>query len=177
MGLADELKKLEDLHRFGTLTAEEFAKAKAALLAATEAAAAVPGDGIAESLAAQLAEMRYRNELARIDREWEIEKEQYMVTDKYRRRHIPTAGAGRLTAIFGGVFGALWMSIAIGMTSGGLDFGAFSVAKLVFPLFGVLFIAIAVGYGIYYENKAAAYQKALAAYKARRAAVLPEDFR
>src|SRR5205085_1477539 len=98
MSLADEIKKLEELRWNGTLTDDEFARAKASLLAAhgapAEPAAAGGDAAVAGNLAGQLAEVRYQNELARIDREWEAEKEQYAVTDRYGRRQLPTTGMG-----------------------------------------------------------------------------------
>ena len=62
MGLPDELLKLEQRWRQGTLSNAEFAQAKAALLAA-------PYASTINNSAALLKEA----ELARIDREWEME--------------------------------------------------------------------------------------------------------
>ena len=92
MSLADDLTKLEELRRTGALSDSEFTQAKKKLLAGE---AEPTGAGVAETLAAQLAETRYNNELGRIDREWQIEQEKYMVADKHGRRHIPTVGTGR----------------------------------------------------------------------------------
>jgi hypothetical protein len=176
MSLAEEIKRLEDLRWNGTLTDEEFARAKAALLAKLEQ----PGDAKSESggaVAAQLAEVRYQNELERIDREWQIEKEKYMVADKYGRRHIPTAGAGKGIALVGGVFGTFWTIMALSITSGAPDFGPFMIAKLFFPLFGVAFTVGAIWGGMHMVKKAKAYDEAFAAYQKRRAAVKAADFR
>src|SRR5687768_12151 len=96
MSLADELAKLEELRRTGALTETEFAQAKAKLLAADAPPAR---DAVVEKLGEQLAETRYQNELARIDREWQIEREKYMLTGKYGRRYIPTVGMGLVVAI------------------------------------------------------------------------------
>jgi len=174
MSLADDLAKLEELRRTGALTETEFAKAKAAVLAG---GAAPAGDVVADKLGEQLSEVRYQNELNRIDREWEIEKEKYMVADKHGRRHIPTPGAGIATAAIGGVFGLFWTIMAFGITSGAPDEGPFQIAKVFFPLFGVVFTVGSIGYGVYVTQKANAYNEAFAAYQRRRAAVKPEDFR
>src|SRR5687768_11739867 len=102
MSIADELSKLEDLRRRGVLNESEFEKAKAAVLAG---GAAPAGDApVVEHLSAQLAEVRYQNELARLDREWEIDREQYMITTKYGRRHVPTPGGSIAGAVIIGVF-------------------------------------------------------------------------
>lgn len=167
MSLADELAKLEDLRRSGALTDAEFTQAKAKLLAGGAPAT----DAVADRLADQLAETRYQNELERVDREWQIEREKYMVADKYGRRHIPTTGTGKLTAVGGGIFGAFWTIMAFSITSGAPDAGPFSIAKIFFPLFGVAFTIGAIAYGIHLTGKAEAYNRAFAAYQARRAAV------
>lgn len=174
MSLADELAKLEELRRSGALTDTEFAQAKAKLLAGE----AAPANGaVADKLGEQLAEVRYQNELERIDREWQIEREKYMVTGRYGRRYVPTPVMGRATAAIGGLFGVLWTIMAVSITSGAPDDGPFAIAKVIFPLFGVLFTGAAIGYGVYVASQAEAYNQVFAAYQARRAAVKPEDFR
>jgi hypothetical protein len=178
MSMADELKKLEELRWNGTLTDAEFAKAKAALLAASSPAiASAPADGpVAGNLAGQLSEVRYQNELARIDREWETEKEQFTVPDRFGQRQLPTTGMGRGMAVIGGVFGILWTVIAFAITSGAPDEGPFAVVKVVFPLFGIAFTVGMIWFGIRISRKAEEYMQAHAAYQARRAAVKPENF-
>lgn len=174
MGLADELQKLEQLHRSGSLSDEEFAKAKAALLANPS----TPADQhVSQHLSDQLAEVRYQNELTRIDREWQIEQQQYLVGDRYGRRQIPTAGMGIGTAVVGGVFGLIWTVMAVSITGSGPDFGPFAISKVVFPLFGVVFIAAAIGWGMYCHARAQKYEEALRAYQARRSKVTREQFR
>lgn len=179
MNIADELKKLEELRWNGTLTDAEFAQAKAALLARLvppPLPSAEPA-GVAEHLGEQLAEVRYQNELARIDREWEQEKERYTVPGQHGRREIPTAGAGVGGGIVIGVFGVIWTAMAVAITGSAPNFGPFAIAKLAFPLFGVLFTAGGIWMGIHVYRKADAYNKAFAAYQQRRAAVNPDDFR
>jgi hypothetical protein len=176
MSIADELSKLEDLRRRGVLNDAEFEKAKAAVLAGGAAAA---GDApVVEHLSAQLAEVRYQNELARLDREWEIEREQYMISGRYGRRHIPTPGASLAGAAVVGVFGVLWTILAFTMMSGfgGPEGSPFGIVSCIFPLFGVMFTVFGVWMGIHAHGKAQKYQEALAAYQRRRAQVRPEQF-
>jgi hypothetical protein len=178
MSLADEIKKLEDLRWNGTLTDEEFARAKAALIAKLgEPTEPAKGGGAGENLSAQLADVRYQNELERIDREWEIEKEQYMVTGRYGIRYLPTKGQGMAGAAIIGVFGVFWTIMAFSITSGAPDEGPFSIAKIFFPLFGIAFTVFGVYMGIHTTRKAEEYTRALAAYQERRAAVKPGDSR
>jgi hypothetical protein len=173
MSLADDLTKLEELRRTGALSEKEFAQAKAQLLGGPAPA----GEAVADALAEQLAETRYQNELNRIDREWQIEREKYMAADRYGRRHVPTVGTGRATSIIGGVFGTFWTIMAFTITSGAPDFAPFSLAKVFFPLFGIAFTIGSIGYGIHLTGKAEAYNSAFAAYQRRRAAVNRADFR
>lgn len=174
MSLADDLTKLEELRRTGSLTEKEFAQAKAKLLAGDVPPAP---DAVVEKLGEQLAETRYQNELARIDREWQIEREKYMLTGKYGRRFIPTVALGGFIAVGGGLFGVFWALVAFGITSAMPDRDGFAGAKVFFPLIGVLIPIGAVAYGVYVINKANEYSRALAAYQKRRAAIKAEDFR
>jgi hypothetical protein len=137
---------------------------------------APPGEPLGQHLSDQLAEVRYQNELARIDREWQIERERYMIADRYGRRHVPTAGMGLGAAVVGGAFGVFWTVMAFSITSGGPDFGGFGFAKVAMPLFGVVFTVAAIGYGLHAYSKAQQYEKAHAAYQARRRNVRPDQF-
>ena len=170
MSIADELTKLEELRRSGALSDQEFAQAKARLLNAP----AAPEQQFGRHLSEQLSEVKYQNELTRIDREWEMERQQYMVRDRYGARYVPTAGLGVATMIIGGLFGGLWTVMAVAITGDAPDVGGFTIAKVIFPLFGVLFIAVGIGWGLYAVNKAQQYQRAYEAYKARRDTVRRE---
>jgi hypothetical protein len=178
MSLADDLAKLEDLRRTGALTDAEFAQAKAKLLTGDATPA---NDSVVEKLGEQLAETRYQNELARIDREWQMEREKYMVTAKHGRRYIPTTNMGWATAIFGGIIGAVWTIMAIVMSSAMAERrmadDGFEVVRVLLPLIGLAVTAGAIAYGIHLIKKAEAHNKAFAAYQKRRAVAKPEDFR
>ena len=171
MSLADDLTKLEELRRTGALSEKEFAQAKAKLLAGDTPA----GDAVAEKLGEQLAEVRYQNELERIDREWAIEREKYMVPDRYGRRYVPTTGASLAGGIGIGVFGVFWTIIAFSITGSAPDEMPFSLVKVFFPLFGIGFTIFGVYMGFHAYGKAEAYTKAFADYQARRAAVKRES--
>ena len=173
MSIADELQKLEDLRRSGSLTDEEFTHAKATVLAGSNSS---PGEQVGQHLSEQLAEVRYQNELARVDREWEIERQRFYITGRYGARYLPTTGMGIGIATVGGIFGLFWTIMAVSITGSGPDPGAFGVAKVVFPLFGVLFIVGAIAYGIYCYSRAQEYKKALAEYQSRCQAIRPEQF-
>jgi hypothetical protein len=173
MSIADELQKLEELRRSGALSESEFARAKAAVLAGGADPNQQP---LGQHLADQLAEVRYQNELARIDREWEADSQKYYLSSRYGQRYLPTPGMGIGIAVVSGVFGLLWTVMAVAITGSAPDVGPFVIAKIVFPLFGVGFIVAGIAYGIYCYSRAQEYQKALAAYQARRRDVRPEQF-
>lgn len=175
MSIADELKKLEELRWNGTLTDAEFAQAKAALLAQPAVPAPEPAAG--PKLDEHLAAVRYQNELARIDREWAMEREKYMVVGKNGTRHVPTAGDGLIGAAVIGVFGSLWTIVALSIMDFGSGFGPPPIIRVAFTLFGVVFAAFGIWSGIHTAQKAEEYTRAHAAYQRRRAAVKPENFR
>jgi hypothetical protein len=151
MSIADELLKLNRLHREGMLTDEEFEKAKAAVLVAP----------LANPATGHLEEIRNQNEVAQLDREWHNERERYMVVGRYGTRSIPSRG----TSLIGGVviagFGTLWTVMAASMGAPGF-----------FPLFGVLFVLAGVGMSAYSFIKAGEYEQAYQRYQQRRATLL-----
>ncbi len=106
-------------------------------------------------------------EAARIDREWERERERYMIASRYGRRYVPSAAAAVVMGVFSSGFGLLWLFLAFSAV--GPAGGAFG---LFFPLFGFLFIAVGIGTSIYQFRKARRYQAAHADYQRRRAAAL-----
>jgi len=158
MNLSDEIQKLQELHDAGALTDEEFARAKSVVLAS-----ALP-DAAAIGSTPVLEDIRHQNEVARLDREWELEREQYMVTGRYGSRHLPSEGGSILGAVLLGGFGIFWTITA---ASGG--------APVFFVLFGVVFIAMAVGMGISGATKAAGYREARKKYQQRRARLLAQS--
>lgn len=174
MGLADELQKLEDLRRRGTLSDTEFEQAKAVLLIGGAAPATQP---FGQHLSDLLAEVRYQNELARIDREWESERQQYLVANLYGQKFVPTSGMGIGSAVVGGVFGVIWTVMAVSIARSAPSFGPVAIAKFVFPLFGILFVVAAIRWGVQYHSRALKYDAAFHAYQARREQVTPEKLK
>src|SRR5262249_39007654 len=153
MGLADELQKLDQLRRDGVLSDPEFTQAKARLLDGGSA------DGsLGQHLADQLAEVRYQNELARIDREWAAEREQSLIRGRYGRRDVPTAGMAVGIGLVSVVGGLIWLATAVAILSSAPDIGPFALVKYVFPLFGVAFIVGGVCWALYVQSVAVKYQ-------------------
>jgi hypothetical protein len=154
--LADELRKLEDLHRRGALTDEEFARAKASVLGG---AAPAPGG---PALDEQLTDLRRENELARLDREWAMERERYLVTGRYGARYLPSVATSVVTGVIAVGFGLLWTAMAASLMNG---FGPF-------PLFGLFFVALGLWVSVSSFQKALRYRRAYEAHQRRRADLL-----
>jgi hypothetical protein len=120
-----------------------------------------------ERMAGNLQVIELQNDLERLDREWESQKEGYMVSGKHGHRYLPSTGG----SVFGGViiiiFGIVWTTIASGIAHVGSGFPNMGGLGL-FPLFGLLFI----GGGIYTivngSSKASAYQSAEQDYQQQR---------
>lgn len=158
MDLGDQLQKLNDLRRQGALSDEEFAVAKQKLL----------GEPSSRFGNEQLDDLSLQNELFQLDRAWELERENYMLTDRYGRRHIPDKASVATGSLLVVAFGSLWTVTAVTMTGFGQR-GAFSLA---FPLFGVIFVLVGIGSSINAFSKAKQYQQALADYQRRRQELL-----
>jgi hypothetical protein len=129
----------------------------------TEAA----GDKALQMVAEHLGEISQQNEMARIDREWQIERENYMIADRYGRRSIPSPTASVIGGFVVVAFGIFWTIMAFGITSGFPAEMGGGFAKI-FPLFGIIFIIAGAGFSIYAYNKAQAYREAYQAYQRRR---------
>jgi hypothetical protein len=170
MGLADDLWKLEELHKSGSLTDDEYARAKASLL---EGHATGEG-GRLEEMSRQMGEIARRQKVADIDRAWEAERLQYTVTGTRGGTHdaqghyvggvpytyVPTRANSVVMGVIVAGFGIVWTVFAAGAGGGA------------FALFGLIFIAFGVGSAIYAYNKAERYEEAYRAYQRRRAEAL-----
>ena len=153
MTISDELQKLDELRRNGTISYDEFEIAKRMVLEGPQDTARPD----------HLEEIKAQNELAQFDREWELERENYMVAGKYGHKHIP----GRFSSALGGFmivgFGIIWTLMAASMTG----FGRAGVISL-FPLLGVLFVLFGAGMSMMAFVKAGQYQEARERYQRRR---------
>jgi hypothetical protein len=132
----------------------------------TEAA----GEQALNQVAANLETIAQQNELARIDREWQIEREQYLLRGRYGQQMPPSPG---MSLVGGAVivgFGLLWTTLAFAITVNS-PFGGASI----FPLFGVIFIVGGLGWAVYTHKLALRYEQAHAEYQRRRREILNRD--
>jgi DNA-directed RNA polymerase subunit RPC12/RpoP len=96
------------------------------------------------------------HELARLDREWEAERETLLVRNKDGRTSVPTRGTALGAGAVAVIGGVLFASFA------GSQAGIFAVAG---PLFAVIGVVMAISL----SNKAARYAERERAYQERRA--------
>ena len=152
MSIADELEKLDELRRRGVLSSEEFEVGKRKIL---------NGDGNAGSFR-QFDEFKAHNDVAELDREWELEREKYQVRGKYGQRYTPSKAGSVVGGMVIGAFGIFWTIMAATITSGMPGVGS------VFPLFGILFIVGGIAMSIRGFVKAGQYDEAQEQYRRRR---------
>jgi hypothetical protein len=128
-----------------------------------------------EGMSDQLAEIAYRAELERIDREWDEERRAYLVRDKHGNTHEPNALGAKISAAIAIVFGLFFSAVSCNMV-GPMGDGP-GLAAGVVPLFG---LAMA-GYGVYLlvggSDRARRYEAARKAYQQRRQEVTVDQFR
>ena len=101
-----------------------------------------------------------QNEVAELDRNWQIERESFMISTK-RGQRLPDEPSG-IGAAFAAVFGVFWTLIAF-------------VAFPPMALFGIFFVIAAIFNGIKIQEKATAYKKAEENYRRRRAVLTSEQ--
>jgi LSD1 subclass zinc finger protein len=113
-------------------------------------------DARTREMAGELAQLRYESELARLDRQWEQERQSYLVKNNDGQMVEPTAGASVAWGVLTAVFGAFWTVMASHVGGGG------------FALFGVFFIAVGVGSAMFSYSKSTELQDARRQYEDRR---------
>lgn len=159
MSISEELQKLSELYQAGTLTREEFEVAKRKVLES-------PQSTYSPAEQDQLEAIMLQNQIAQLDRQWEIERNDYMIRGQHGHSYIP----GKTTSILGGgvvvIFGIFWTFMAASISS--RTPGPTSV----FPLFGILFIFFGIGVSIYAFMKAEQHDAAKKRYQRKRQQLL-----
>lgn len=148
MTLPEQIAQIEELHTRGTLTAEEFAAAKAKLLVAE-----------GETQTAR----RQRSALARLDLEWQKERRRYMVSGRNGRLSMPNETLSLVGGLFVGGIGLYWL------------FGEHSHGPALFYILSGL-ISLLAGLRMVLTGylKAESYRKAEQRYQQKRARLLAE---
>lgn len=98
-------------------------------------------------MADDLKVIRLQNDLEKLDREWSMQSERLMVSNQHGAKSVPSAAGSMVGGVVAVVFGIIWM---IGASSMG--------APGIFPLFGLVFIGVAVVGMVRGAGKAQEYQ-------------------
>jgi predicted RNA-binding Zn-ribbon protein involved in translation (DUF1610 family) len=114
------------------------------------------------SLREQVANLSRQSRLADLDRRWELEREEYMVSGKDGSRQLPTAGGSLVGGVVIVLFGTFWTIMA-------------SRASPFLALFGVVFVLFGVGTSIHSFQKSGGYAEAWRRYQAERARIEEEE--
>ena len=108
-------------------------------------------------------------DLARLDRDWIMARQQFMIMNRYGRRYVPTPAGSLMVASTVVGFGAVWTVTAFNMgdpLAGRLD---------PFPFLGIVVMVLGSVVGTLSYLKARRYQKAYDEYRRRRQELLAED--
>jgi membrane protein required for beta-lactamase induction len=161
MSVADELDRLHRLHQDGVLTDEELDRGRAAVLI----------DPLAPLTAEQSDEIRRQKAAAQLDREWEAERERYMVTGRFGYRYIPGRTSSTVLGVLNVAFGVVWVVVSARYELPGY-----------FLVIGIVVAVVGGGGSAHLAVKGARYLEARRRYQQRRAALVnrrdtPDDSR
>ena len=112
-------------------------------------------------LASNLKVIELQNEIERLDREWDRDREGMLVRGKHGSVSEPSAAGALVGGVIAVIFGIFWVAMAAGSGAPGL-----------FPLFGLVFIGVAVFSIIRGTSKADRFQRSRGSYETRRAELL-----
>lgn len=121
-----------------------------------------------DQLSEQVNNLSELTELAALDREWEREREKYMVTTQHGGRQIPSEAGAIGSGVAIALFGCFWTVGAFAMSSDMPSFGPTGFADSAFPFFGVIFVIVGIVASIFSYNKASDYRSAHQRYRRRR---------
>lgn len=117
-------------------------------------------------MAARLDDLAYENALMRLDREWDFERERYMIQGRYGSRSVPSKTVGIVFMVLGGMaaFGVV-VAVAISLYSGQPGM----LACVIMP--GIFTLAFGLG-GWFQYSRGKQYEAAYNDYRRRREALL-----
>ncbi|WP_348212905.1 hypothetical protein [Luteolibacter sp.] len=101
--------------------------------------------------------LELQNDLERLDREWDNRRETLLVRNKHGNVSEPSSAGSMIGGMIAIVFGIFWISMAASIGAPGF-----------FPLFGLVFIGVAVFNMVNGTAKAGAYRNHQSDYESRR---------
>lgn len=178
MGIADELQRLEQFRQAGTLTEAEFTQAKARTLSARDADV-VQGPALAKLLEQQLTESRFHNDLARLDREWELERRKYLVRGNYGSWFIPTFSTVLVILLIAIAFCAFWWTTVFVITTAATQLGfrepSFWMIAGTLQVVGIVIASFIIFRALFCLLIAVNYNRAWRKYQRRRHEVVKSE--
>ena len=114
-----------------------------------------------DELLEKLLKLEQQNQLAQLERQWDRERERYLIADKHGHRREPNRAAAIVSGVMVVGFGVFWM-----ITVARRPFmGPFS-------LFGLVFIIFDLGVSFYHYKKSDAFRQAQRNYRQRRRRII-----
>jgi hypothetical protein len=106
--------------------------------------------------------LRVQNEIERLDREWNLQRHEFMVHGKHGSR-IPSSAGSLIGGLLAAGFGLFWM-----VSAGSIG------APFPLMLFGIVFIVVAIVGAVKGMDKASRHKSADTQYQERRRALLSQ---
>ncbi len=116
-----------------------------------------------QNLTDQIAKLTAQQKVADLDRNWELEQQNFMITGKHGNKRLPDSTGAAIGGVVVTVFGLFWTIMAFGITSNS-PFGGAGI----FPFFGILFIGFGIFSAFSTHQKAGEYQRAKSKYNRQR---------
>ena len=123
----------------------------------------------------RLDKLNLHQEIANLDREWESQRQTFMVRGKDGREVTPNGFGAVFSGIAITVFGIFWTIMAFSITSSAPDFPPFSIVKYLFPMFGVVFVVAGIVGSAHAYTKSTALAQAERQYRQRRSQLLRQQ--
>lgn len=116
------------------------------------------------AMSKELNTIRWQNDLAQLDRDWERERESYLIRGQYGRTRVPSTTGSLLAMMLGIAFSVFWIVFADSQGAPG-------------PVvsFGVLAIVVVVVGCAANLLKSVKYKERLSAYERRREQLMRDD--
>ncbi len=122
-----------------------------------------------EELSDRLDSLTSHNEVAELDRDWEVERKKYLIVGRHGSTFVPTKIESIFTALIAVTIGAVWTTfaslVALLMVSSSL----LALPVIIFPVVGLLILVSGIQTGITGVSKAEGYKRAEDRYHRRRA--------
>ena len=108
-------------------------------------------------IARDIEELKSSTAIDRLDKQWERERKNYLVTGKHGTAHMPSKSQAVVGGVVVTIFGLFWTAMAFSIVGAGIG-RVFGLANL-FPLFGLLFVGLGIFNALRVAKKADEYER------------------